>query len=477
MRINLVNILRGEIMIFNIESVDINILRKINREKALKLKIIPYKVESNRVYVYGVKESLDIKNELNFIYGKEVSFKEIEERYLISAIDNLYLGNEDNVDEIIISNAIKSNASDIHFEPRDKYTVVRMRVDGKLRITNIFTINEHLRIVSKLKLKGNLDITEKRRPQDGKITFSSNNKKYDLRLSFTNTIFGEKLVVRILYGQVFNYKLDSLSLTNEQIAKMKEIIKVNTGLVVINGPTGSGKSTTLYTILQEVNQEDINIITLEDPVEVIIPGINQIALNKTIDLSFAEALRSSLRQDPDIVMLGEIRDDETAKIAVRASITGHKVYSTIHTKDPREVFFRLEDMGVKDYFIRDSLVGIISQRLIRKLCSKCKSIEGVINIDGEKVKAYKSVGCEYCDFTGYKGRALVAAVHYINKDLKIRLHDIYDDYSLLSNKEMVESLKNLLKIGDISLDDYNNFLDMEEIDYKYEEVYLSESQL
>ncbi|MBM6838473.1 Flp pilus assembly complex ATPase component TadA, partial [Clostridium saudiense] len=231
--------------------------------------------------------------------------------------------------------------------------------DGRLVITNILTLDEHLKVVSKLKVKSNLDITERRRPQDGKLTFKLNDKNYDLRLSFTNTIFGEKLVIRILYGQVFNYKLDSLRLTEKQMKKIKEIMKVSNGLVLINGPTGSGKSTTLYTVLQEVNTEEVNITTLEDPVEVIIERINQIALNKTIDLNFAEALRSTLRQDPDIIMIGEIRDDETAVIASRAAITGHKVYSTIHTKTPREVFFRLEDMGVKNYIIKDALVGII----------------------------------------------------------------------------------------------------------------------
>ena len=242
-------------------------------------------------------------------------------------------------------------------------------------------------------------------------------------------------------------------------------------------PTGSGKSTTLYTVLQEVNTEDVNITTLEDPVEVIIERINQIALNKTIDLNFAEALRSTLRQDPDIIMVGEIRDDETAVIASTAAITGHKVYSTIHTKTPREVFFRLEDMGVKNYIIKDALVGIISQRLIRTLCNDCKVLEGEVEIKDQKFNVYKKQGCNKCNFTGYKGRALVAAVHHINKEYKRKLNDLYEDDSLLSNKEMIENLKELLKEGLISCDDYNVFLEVEEIEFDYEDKYTPECKI
>lgn len=220
-----------------------------------------------------------------------------------------------------------------------------------------------------------------------------------------------------------------------------------------------------------MNTEDVNITTLEDPVEVIIERINQIALNKTIDLNFAEALRSTLRQDPDIIMIGEIRDDETAVIASTAAITGHKVYSTIHTKTPREVFFRLEDMGVKNYIVKDALVGIISQRLIRTLCNDCKVLEGEVESKGQNFNVYKKQGCNKCNFTGYKGRALVAAVHHINKEYKRKLNDLYEDDSLLSNKEMIENLRKLLKEGLISCDDYNVFLEVEEIEFDYEDRY------
>ena len=458
-------------MLIDCEKINIKILRKITKDDAKRLKAIPYRNEGEKIYIIASNVNLNIKNELKFIFDKELEIKEIDENTLFGMIERLYVGLEDDVEEIIIRKSIELNASDIHFEPREKFTVVRMRIDGKLVITNILTLEEHLKIISKLKVKSNLDITEKRRPQDGKLTFKEMDKNYDLRLSFTNTIFGEKLVVRILYGQVFNYKLESLRLTKNQMKKIKEIIKVSNGLVLVNGPTGSGKSTTLYTILQEVNTEEVNITTLEDPVEVVMQGINQIALNKTIDLNFAEALRSTLRQDPDIIMVGEIRDDETAVISATAAITGHKVYSTIHTKTAREVFFRLEDMGVKNYIIKDSLVGIISQRLIRILCDDCKVLEGEIESEGKKINVYKKRGCSRCNFTGYRGRALVAAIHHMNKENKRKLVNLNEDDRLLSNKEMVDNLKELLKDGLISCNDYNLFLEVEEIEFDNEDKY------
>ena len=458
-------------MLIDFEKINIKILRKITKDDAKRLKAIPYRNEGEKIYIIASNVNLNIKNELKFIFDKELEIKEIDENTLFGMIERLYVGLEDDVEEIIIRKSIELNASDIHFEPREKFTVVRMRIDGKLVITNILTLEEHLKIISKLKVKSNLDITEKRRPQDGKLTFKEMDKNYDLRLSFTNTIFGEKLVVRILYGQVFNYKLESLRLTKNQMKKIKEIIKVSNGLVLVNGPTGSGKSTILYTILQEVNPEEVNITTLEDPVEVVMQGINQIALNKTIDLNFAEALRSTLRQAPDIIMVGEIRDDETAVISATAAITGHKVYSTIHTKTAREVFFRLEDMGVKNYIIKDSLVGIISQRLIRILCDDCKVLEGEIESEGKKINVYKKRGCSRCNFTGYRGRALVAAIHHMNKENKRKLVNLNEDDRLLSNKEMVDNLKELLKDGLISCNDYNLFLEVEEIEFDNEDKY------
>lgn len=453
-------------MNFKLSDIDIKIARKLGEEKTKRLYSIPYRISDKTINVYSSKIEQSTIDELSFVYDKNVILEQTKNEIIEMLINKVFLGCNDEWVDIVIKEAIKVNASDIHFEPREDYMILRMRIDGKLTVTNLFTIEEHIKGISKLKVRSELDITEKRRPQDGKLTFFFNNNNYDLRMSFTNTIHGEKLVIRILYGQVFNYQIENLNLTKEQIIKLKNIIKVNNGLIIVNGPTGSGKSTTLYTILQEINKEDVNIMTLEDPVEVVIPGVNQIALNKNINMDFAEGLKSILRQDPDIVMVGEIRDDETAKIAVRASITGHKVYSTIHTKSPRDVFIRLEDMGVKDYFIKESLVGIISQRLIRVLCTNCKKVEGNYKVGNEKFIGYKGDGCVYCNFTGYNGRALVAAVHCIDRVTKENLSVLSKNYDVLSNYEMIENLKVLLVNGSISVSDYEVFVDVEEINYK-----------
>ncbi|MBM6820617.1 MAG: type II/IV secretion system protein [Clostridium sp.] len=406
-------------------------------------------------------------DEFEFIFRKKVEVVIITEEELEYLLKIVYLGNSKDADNEIFKKAINLKASDIHFEPYKDSILVRFRIDGLLRSMFIFDNKEYIAILSKIKISSNLDITEKRKPQDGKLTFRYDEKDYDLRVSIIPIVHGEKIVIRILYGNVFNYSIDKLNLTDKQKKKLKYIMKVNTGLTIVNGPTGSGKSTTLYCMLQELNKDEVNISSLEDPIEAVIPGINQMNLNKTLNIGFAEGLRSLLRQDPDIVMVGEIRDEETAEMAVRAALTGHKVYSTIHTRDPREVYFRLEDMGVEKYLIRDSLVGIISQRLIRLLCNKCKRKIGEKIIDKEKTEVFVRGGCVECNYTGYSGRALVAAIHVIDNKMKNDIKNIYNDTHILSNIEMIENLNNLLKNREISIDDYENFIEMEGINYSY----------
>lgn len=374
------------------------------------------------------------------------------------------------MDQIILLEAIKEKASDIHMEPHKDKIIIRFRVDGFLRIVFIFKVEEYLQIVSKIKLNSDLDITEKRRPQDGKMTIKDQDKTYDLRVSIIPVSYGEKIVIRVLYRDVFNYSLNKLNLTKTQINNIRYIMKSNNGLVFVNGPTGSGKSTTLYTMIQELNNEEINISTLEDPVEVIIDGISQMSINTKINIGFAQGLRSILRQDPDLIMLGEIRDEETAEMTVRAALTGHKVYSTIHTKDAREVFIRLEDMGVESYLIRDSIVGIISQRLIRVLCDECKKKDINILVLNKKVESYKKCGCSKCNYSGYRGRALVAAVHIIDNNTKEAIRRIHEDRYILTNNEMIDNLNDLLINGKISFDDYNDFIKWEGISHSYENV-------
>lgn len=451
-----------------ISSIDLTLARKISEQKAKKLKSIPFKESNEEIYIYSNIYEKSLVEEFEFIFRKKVRLVIINEDDIDSLIKIIYLGKQNEADYEVFKEAINLKASDIHFEPYKNYILVRFRIDGLLRNMFIFENKEYAAILSKIKIKANLDITEKRKPQDGKISFLYDEDEYDLRISIIPIVYGEKLVIRILYGNVFNYSINKLNLTSKQMKKLNYIMKVNSGLTIVNGPTGSGKSTTLYSILQELNKEEVNISSLEDPIEAVIAGVNQMNLNKTLNIGFAEGLRSLLRQDPDIVMLGEIRDEETAEMAVRASLTGHKVYSTIHTRDPREVYFRLEDMGVEKYLIRDSLVGIISQRLIRILCKKCKEKIGEKNIEKEKVDIFNKKGCKECNYSGYNGRALVAAIHVIDNDMKNKIKNIYNDTTILSNFEMMDNLNSLLKSGNISLEDYENFIEMEGINKRYE---------
>lgn len=450
-----------------IKNIDISVVRKINEQKAKKIRAFPFKETISEIYIYARENKKTMVDEFEFIFRKKVEVVIITEEELEYLLKIVYLGNSKDADNEIFKKAINLKASDIHFEPYKDSILVRFRIDGLLRSMFIFDNKEYIAILSKIKISSNLDITEKRKPQDGKLTFRYDEKDYDLRVSIIPIVHGEKIVIRILYGNVFNYSIDKLNLTDKQKKKLKYIMKVNTGLTIVNGPTGSGKSTTLYCMLQELNKDEVNISSLEDPIEAVIPGINQMNLNKTLNIGFAEGLRSLLRQDPDIVMVGEIRDEETAEMAVRAALTGHKVYSTIHTRDPREVYFRLEDMGVEKYLIRDSLVGIISQRLIRLLCNKCKRKIGEKIIDKEKTEVFVRGGCVECNYTGYSGRALVAAIHVIDNKMKNDIKNIYNDTHMLSNIEMIENLNNLLKNREISIDDYENFIEMEGINYSY----------
>ncbi|WP_423236783.1 GspE/PulE family protein [Clostridium chauvoei] len=351
-------------------------------------------------------------------------------------------------------------------ETRESDVIIRLRTDGILSIERKIKINEYNVLLSKIKIKGNMDITEKRRPQDGKYSIVLNSSEYSLRVSTIPIIYGEKLVIRILYGMVFNYTIENLNLNMTQIKKLKRIMSLKNGLVIVNGPTGSGKSTTLYAMLQYINRDEINITTLEDPIETIIPGINQMNLNRKANITFANGLRNILRQDPDVIMVGEIRDEETAEIAVRASLTGHKVYSTIHTKTPRDIYLRLEDMGIKPYLIKDSLVGIVSQRLIKILCDDCKSKIKTIDIDGNNIDLYDKCGCIKCNNTGYKGRAMIAAIHIINSN-------IFQEIKSLNNDEMIDGLICLLKNGYITQEDFKDFIIMEGFnEKKYKQYFL-----
>lgn len=326
----------------------------------------------------------------------------------------------------MIEKAARQRASDIHIEPLEKKVRVRYRIDGALYEKGRYDVRILPAMVARVKIIGGMDISEKRKPQDGRITQIVDRTEYDIRVSILPTVYGEKIVMRLASKNALNREKSQLGLKPIEMQQFDHILKNPHGILLVTGPTGSGKSTTLYTALSELNTEDVNIITVEDPVEANIDGINQVQVNPKANLTFASALRSILRQDPDIIMIGEIRDQETAGIAVQASITGHLVVSTLHTNSSASTITRLADMGVEPYLIADSVVGVIAQRLVRRLCPNCKKPHIVTEEEAEilgvkaeeQVQIYEPCGCPQCDNMGYKGRIGVYEIMEMSQDLK-----------------------------------------------------------
>ncbi len=326
----------------------------------------------------------------------------------------------------LIEKAARKRASDIHIEALENSVRVRFRVDGALFEYKRYPIQLLPAISARIKIIGGMDIAEKRKPQDGRITHVVDRTEYDIRASVLPSVYGEKIVMRLAVKKALTRNKSELGLKPNELKQFDHIISNPHGILLVTGPTGSGKSTTLYTALSELNKEDVNIITVEDPVEANIDGINQVQVNNKANLTFASALRSILRQDPDIIMIGEIRDKETAGIAVQASITGHLVVSTLHTNSSASTITRLEDMGIDSYLIADSVVGVIAQRLVRRLCPDCKQayeatadeLETLGINDGGKHIIYKPKGCPNCDDMGYKGRIGVYEIMEMTPALK-----------------------------------------------------------
>ncbi|MGE5472699.1 MAG: GspE/PulE family protein [Ignavibacteriales bacterium] len=327
----------------------------------------------------------------------------------------------------IIENSIRNNASDIHIEPEDDCIRVRIRVDGILNEIMKSPLNMLNAIITRIKVMADMNVAEKRVPQDGRIAFKIENRNIDLRVSTIPTIYGEKTVMRVLDKTNFLLSKSNLGLSEHNLAIFDRLVEKPYGIILVTGPTGSGKTSTLYTILSEVNDIKKNIITLEDPVEYNLKGINQIQLNSKAGLTFAAGLRSILRQDPDIVMVGEIRDSETAEISIRAALTGHLVLSTLHTNDAPGVISRLTDMGIEPFLVSSSLIGIIAQRLVRKICPHCKKEHipddrdlALLGIElNDERKIYKGAGCRLCGHSGYKGRTAIFEIMEITKDLRL----------------------------------------------------------
>ncbi len=328
----------------------------------------------------------------------------------------------------IIEQAVNERASDIHIEALEDQVRVRYRVDGAMQEVMNYPKELQSAIAARIKIVSGMNISEKRAPQDGRMTLVFNRVEYDLRVSSLPTTFGEKIVMRIASKSGLNKQKSELGFQEEELKRFDGILKNPHGIILVTGPTGSGKSTTLYTVLNELNEGDVNIITVEDPVEADVDGINQVQVNEKAGLTFASALRSILRQDPDIIMIGEIRDEETASIAVKAAITGHLVVSTLHTNSAASTVTRLEDMGIEPYMVADSVVGIIAQRLVRRICPKCHVEKQMTDTDKFRLRLRgdsnptiyepSSKGCNYCNNSGYRGRIGVYEIMPITPALR-----------------------------------------------------------
>ena len=437
--------------------------------------IIPYKQDDDYIYVatsdpldYDSLEAVErfspkpikvfiaLKKDIDVILKRLdilVSTKELVEKVKrelatgggesTSAIDELT--------DLILQTAINQRATDVHIEPMKYNFSIRGRIDGVLREIFSFDKDIYNPLVSKIKLLSNLDISEKRKPQDGRFSKIYGEHLYDFRVSTAPTLNGESVVLRILDQQRILLRLTELGMSEYNLNRFEGLIKSPYGIVFVTGPTGSGKTTTLYAAINEIKGVEKKVITIEDPVEYEIPLVQQIPVNQKIGLGFAQILRSVLRQDPDIIMIGEVRDEETLTAAIQAALTGHLVLATLHTNDAISAVTRMEQMGAEPYMIADGLQGAVAQRLIRKICPYCKSVYYPLKDELEKIKPYlkdenitfyKGKGCSHCDFTGYLGREMISEIFVVND---------YIAHLISEGKDKLELLKAARNYGFVSM--------------------------
>ncbi|HCB61304.1 MAG TPA: type II/IV secretion system protein [Bacteroidales bacterium] len=414
----------------------------LTSDQAWHYRIIPVAQKENSVE-FLIDESQDcsqVKNELEVLLGKNISLVPAVSDEIQMALAGYYRksnheartqlnvvsGNADNLIENLISEAREIRSSDIHLEPYENYAKVRYRVDGKLIERYRIQKAEYPSIVNRIKIKAHLDIAEKRLPQDGRISFRFRKEEFDIRVSVLPTLHGEKIVLRILASDAASVDIATLGFSENQLSVYLEEIRKTQGIIMISGPTGSGKTTTLYATLRILNQESLNILTIEDPIEYTIEGVNQVQLKESIGLSFSSTMRTFLRQDPDIIMLGEIRDGETAQMATRAALTGHLVLSTVHTNSAWGTVDRLIDMGIPPFLLSATLNISIAQRLVRLLCPYCKTpvsynstlFPPVYKPKNIPDKLFEAVGCEKCYYTGYSGRKAIYEIIPVDQELR-----------------------------------------------------------
>lgn len=430
-------------MIETLEDIEIplEVQNTVNAEQAWHYHVIPYSLKEDNLYflidVKNEKKAI-IKEELELITAKNIVFSEIEYNLIIQFLSKYYRRQKNNLNKKenvtykpddflnnLISEAKDIGSSDIHIEIYEEKCRVRFRIDGLLVERYNVPKTDYPSLVNKIKIKANLDIAEKRLPQDGRIFFEFNDLRFDIRVSVLPTLHGEKLVLRLLNKDSANIDIQNLGFSENELNAYLEGIKKPNGIILISGPTGSGKTTTLYATLKILNKERNNVLTIEDPIEYTLDGVNQVQLKESIGLTFSSALRTFLRQDPDVIMVGEIRDGDTAQIAIRAALTGHLVLSTIHTNSAWGTISRLLDMGVAPYLLANTLNSSVAQRLVRVLCKNCKQKKIFNNsLLPPKFKPFYDLdfyfdpmGCDECYHTGYKGRKAIYEVIPIDFEL------------------------------------------------------------
>lgn len=414
-------------------------LQVVSSDQAFFYNILPKKVNGTSVTFYcsPAADKMSLSMELKVLLGKTILLESLNDDVLQRSLASCYIRtkttsgsgkdilNQDGFLETIIAEAYKINSSDIHVEATEEQGRVRLRVDGKLLERFIIRKDDYPALVNKIKILANLDIAEKRLPQDGRISIRKKDTTQDIRVSVVPSIYGEKVVLRLLRKSTTEITLQDLGMSDGQLSAYMVGVRKTNGIVLISGPTGSGKTTTLYATLNLLNRKDVNILTIEDPVEYTIAGVNQVNLREDIGLTFSRALRTFLRQDPDIIMLGEIRDNETAQMAIRAALTGHLVLSTIHTNSAWGIVTRLLDMGIQPFLLASTLNMAVAQRLLRKLCNHCKrevldEVQTPIPRSSFKMPRiyYTPDGCPECNFTGYSGRIAVFEIVEICEELR-----------------------------------------------------------
>ncbi|MBC7525148.1 MAG: type II/IV secretion system protein [Flavobacterium sp.] len=461
--------------------IPVDLKQLIEADLAYQYRVVPFE-NQNGIFVFktDAKNIATLENELQIVLGFTVKLiEETTENINRSLSTNYRKSNERKVSNIhytndflekILVTAKEIGSSDIHFEPFENKARIRFRLDGKLKEQFFIASDEYPIIINKLKIKAQLDISEKRLPQDGRITVDTEQDDFDIRVSVMPTLHGEKVVLRILSKDTNHIDLNTLGFTDTELKVYLENIKKPNGIVLISGPTGSGKTTTLYATLKLLNKPNTNILTVEDPIEYTLEGINQVQLKENIGLDFASTMRTFLRQDPDIIMVGEIRDVDTANMAIRAALTGHLVLSTIHTNSAWATVSRLIDMGIPSFLIANTLNISIAQRLVRKLCNECK-VEKVISTEifpsGFEIPKdieyhFEAVGCEHCYHTGYNGRKAIYEILPIGKELMsfIKNNQLTIDEYLKTSQ--IQTLKmnaiSLIKNGTTSVDEVFSLL-------------------